>query len=136
MNRLMRKLASERGAMRPIQYVLLLILIAIVYSIIIYTPSLMHQMGMSTIADDAAAKMNADTNDEHIRHSIVESAQQQDVHVGPQDIILERQKNPITNVVTIKWDEQVEHWWGKTQTLHKKVTAKAGFGELSGVAHK
>ena len=137
MKTLARRFASETGSLRPIQYVLLMGLAAILYSIVMYSPSLMHQMAMGNIADDAAAKMNVEFKDDRIRKEVVDQALIQNVHVGPQDIELHRAAEPGSgnkNLIVIRWQETVDHLWGRTQILHKKVTARAGQGELAGVA--
>jgi len=130
-----QRLESEKGGMRPVQYFLFAGLAAILYCAIVYFPSLMHQMAMSSLANDEVAKMNANMDDTAIRNEIKEQARIQGVILGPADIKLERQQNPITNTVIITWTEPVEHWWGTTQILKKHVRAKVGFGEMGKYTH-
>ena len=124
-----RRLKSESGAMRPIQYLLIVVGLAIVYGLVIYTPSLLDQMSMSSLADEMAAKMNVNTNDELIVKDIVKRANDSGVHINPANVKLERKQDPIENIVTITWNVEVDHLWGSHQTLTKKVVAKAHFGE-------
>ncbi len=136
MNRVSRKLLSERGAMRPVQYILIGVLLMLLYCAVMYSPSLLHQMAMSTVADEAAARMNVERSEPAILKQIVDQAGVQNVHIGPHNVEL-HWTDPAAggkNTVVIRWEEQVEHLWGRTQTLQKRVKAKAGVGELAGVA--
>lgn len=136
MNRVSRRLRSEAGALRPVQYILLMLLVAMAYSVVMFSPSLVHQMAMSTVADEAAARMGVDHSEANIVKQVVDQSAVQNVHIGPHNVEL-RWSDPAANganTVVIRWDEQVEHVWGRTQTLKKKVRAKAGIGELAGVA--
>ena len=130
LQRLLRRAADERGALRPVQYVLIAIGIAILYMLIVFFPSLTHQMAVHQIADEEAARMNMNSNDEQIRKETLDKLNQVGIHTSPANITLERRAQPyILNKITITYDDEVEHLWGSRQSLHKKVTASARMGE-------
>lgn len=120
----------EEGGLRPVQYILIVLLGLIIWFVVSHAPSMLHQMAVANIAEEQAAKMNVNRNDDQIKKAIIKEAGEEGVRLVEADIVLDRQTEPkIQNVVTIEWDDQVSSIFGDPKTVHHSVTRKAGYGE-------
>ena len=121
-----------RGRVSIAQVVALAILAVGLYFGFMYLPVFTHKMGMGDVARKAAAKMVVEMDDMKIRNFVYETAKHDTgVQVGPSEVFVKRDTQPIANTVTIRWTEQIKHVWGKNHVMKMEVVETIGHGGVT-----